>query len=195
MKVEEKALALIAAERKRKFVYVQEVVTTADYEAAGRDLLAIKDRANRYEAFLEPVIKPLKEALAAAKGLAANALTECAQIEDELRTNMSRYIEGRQVARQAAFKKALELKASGQEKKAVALIASSSAELPRVAGIALIDGTDFEVADESQIPEEFFTRTLNVKKVKEAIKNGEDVPGTIAVRKVSFRVTPSRAEP
>ena len=178
-----------------------EVANATDYEAAARDLKAIKAMISKVEeerfAITRPMdaakkavmdfFRPFTDRLTRAEGNVKRALTTWKTEQDRIAQEKARKEQERaRKEREKLEKQAEKARAQGKEERAQTLedraetvtAAPVESEAPKVKGISTRTVWKFEVTDESQVPREYLSVDhTKIGGVVRALKNAANIPG------------------
>lgn len=144
-------------------------------------LLAVKRKQQEIDQRKEEMSAPLKELREQVKSLFGPVLEQLETAEKELKEQLVSHLNARMLE---SAQRSNEAMAAGD----MDLMLKEMTIVPDVPGIQYSTIRGFD-ADETQVPEEYFTKTLDKKKVLAALKAGKNIPGVKPTQQTQIRVT------
>ena len=170
------------------------VKTHAEYQSVADLLFDVKEQAKDVKAERDKALKPAKEIIDTVTKWFAPALGYLEKAEDSFKEAIRTYKVASEKAQAAELQKASNLQRLGQTDKAMALVARADEKLaPEVKGISFTGKFEISIVNEADVPEDFWTRVIDFKKLQAAVDQGaRAIPGVAVVDKRTVSVYPGR---
>jgi Holliday junction resolvase-like predicted endonuclease len=198
MKVDEKQVKALVKVHLKEAPSIREqaekaaVTNHASYETVSDVLLTVKERMKQISEEKEKVLGLVKQIIAAVNGWFKQAEEDYGETELILKRKLGEYIVACEKKRLDTMRKAVRLAKVDKAKSRDLVAKADTLSAPKVAGISYKARIDWEVVDESKIPEEYFMRVLDNDKLDQALANGVEIEGVVLTSEVSISATPSR---